>query len=177
MVGIVLRSRMERWWFKVDKQCACLLCVGEELCKRTRSSDECGTRDCMIGLTELVAAVVKGCVGIHMHQIRWVSSHQACRRLCYRTPRSIRRPMHMGILFPLSQAAEETSLLGKRLFQPYAVSAWIFPIRIQAPSWTSASSFLHVVSTILNVINDMTAVQIHGTPHPVMRKLFTFTWV
>ena len=33
MVGIVLRSRMERWWLKVDKQCKCLVCVGKKLWK------------------------------------------------------------------------------------------------------------------------------------------------
>ena len=74
------------------------------------------------------------------------------------------------------QATEETLLLtSKRLCQPYAVSVCMISPRIQAPSRTSASSFLSMESTNLNVINDMTAVQIHGTPHPVIGKLFAIT--
>ncbi len=100
MVGIVL-SRMGRWWLKVDEQCACLLCVDRKLWKGTQPGDkESSTRDCMIKLTELVAAIVKGCVGIHLHQIRWVSSHYACRRLCYRTPRFSETTNAEGNTFP-----------------------------------------------------------------------------
>ena len=64
------------------------MCVSSVLVEGTQSGDEeSSTRYCIIELTELVAAIVKGCVSIDLNQIHGVSSCEACRRLFYHTPR------------------------------------------------------------------------------------------
>ena len=56
--------------------------------KGTQSGDEeSSTPDCMVELTQLVAAILKGSVSIHLQLIRGVSYLLACRCLYFRTPR------------------------------------------------------------------------------------------
>ena len=91
---------MERWLLKGDEQCACLFFLVKSFGKGPSLAMRSSTHDCMIELTELVAAIVKGCVGIHLHQNGWVSSHHACRRLCYHTPRFSKTTNADGNTFP-----------------------------------------------------------------------------